>query len=169
MFKLIRRAFQSAFRDLGQPVSPSMAASPSSERADDDVLIGVRGNVPVYLGGAKKAIAQLKPVYTRSHRNRGPVPAEQGAVGLKCDAAFQPPPGPPAKPVVERRGMLDSGWRPEREAYAWNPRREVQPGMDGPGMGDAEMALLLDAGAGPGSFARSPGPAVSRGSDGRGR
>jgi hypothetical protein len=175
MFRLIQ-AFRSVFApDLGRPVSPSTATGPATPEPlgdDDDVLIGVRGNVPIFIGGHKEALNRLKlrPIITRSHRHRQPHPAEQGPMGRATDRQDfpPPPPGQSARPRSEARGVLDSGWRPEREPYGWNPRRESQPdGQPETGVSEAEMAHLLNAGAGPGSFVRSPGP-PPRGGDGRG-
>jgi hypothetical protein len=126
MFRFIHRALQSAFRDLGQPVSPPTATSPAG---DDDVLVGVRGAVPIYIGGAKRVTAQLRPIITRRPRDERPYPAEQGPRGPASERKhFEEVPGPPVKPKAVGRGLPVLGGPPQRTPYSSAPGEEDPTG-----------------------------------------
>jgi hypothetical protein len=98
----------------------------ASAPVDDPAIpVGHRGNVPVYIGGVKEGIERLKlrPIVIRSTRHRQPHPVEQGAIGLKADRDFAPPPGGPLVKPTAARGIAaaENGSPPDRRPYAPEP------------------------------------------------
>jgi hypothetical protein len=121
MFQL----FKKVLRNLAgiDPFSQGLASGPADSPADpDDVLVGRRGNVPVYIGGHNEALARLKlrPIVTRSTRHSRPHPVEQGPRGRATDRQdFAPSPlAPMARPRSETRALPVLEGPPQRTPYS---------------------------------------------------